>query len=110
MTDNFKLGLLAALAGVFAMLTVFRGCGGYGEAGPAAYEHAKALYSICNRQDAPRLEKFSTSLASAVDAGEVTPKEQQWLAEIVALAQAGNWQEATANARRLMEDQIDGGP
>ena len=110
MSENGKLFLLLALGGILAMLTMFRGCGGYGEVGPGAYEHAKALYSICNRQDASRLEQFASSLKGAADAGEVTANEQEWLAEIVALAQAGDWQEATASARQLMEDQVQGGP
>ena len=110
MTDNGKLGLLIVLCLILGMLTVFRGCGGYGEVGPKAYEHAKALYSICNRRDADRLEKFSTSLAKAQNAGEVTEKEQAWLEDIVEDAKVGEWEEATAKARRLMEDQVEGGP
>jgi hypothetical protein len=110
MAENSKIVLLVALGFLLAMLTVFKGCGGYGEVGPGAYEHAKALYSICNRQDASRLEIFSTSLTAAREAGEVTAREQEWLEDIAAMAQAGDWQDATAKARRLMEDQVQGGP
>ena len=110
MSDRPKLALLVGLLGVFVMIHVLRGCGGYGEVGSTAYLHAKALYSICNRQDAERLETFSSSLAAALDTGEITAREHRWLEDIMAQAKAGDWQEATINSRRLIKDQVKGGP
>lgn len=110
MAEHSKLGLLIVLCLILAMVTVFRGCGGYGEVGPQAYEHAKALYSICNRRDKERLETFSASLSAAQSEGEVSEREQSWMEDIVAEARAGNWEAATKQSRRLMEDQAEGGP
>ena len=110
MEERSKITLLFALASVLAMIHVLRGCGGYGEVGSTAYLHAKALYSICNRQDGERLEQYSASLNSAFEAGEISERELGWLEDIMAQAKAGDWQEATINARQLIKDQVKGGP
>ena len=110
MNENGKLGLLIGLCGILGLIWAIRGCGGYGEVGPKTYEYAKALYSICNRQDADRLDEFAASLKKSHEAGDVRDQEHAWLDEIIQTAQAEEWEEATAMARRLMEDQVEGGP
>ena len=111
MQDNGKLWavgivLLAILAGA----PLFRGCGGYPEVSRETYEYATALYAICNRRDEARLETFSTMLGEARRAGDVTQREAGWLADIVGQAREGEWEQATLNARRILQDQVEPRP
>jgi hypothetical protein len=92
-------GLLAGLAAT--------GCG-YGEITPHAYEYAMALYSICNRRDAARLEEFAKLLEADAQAGQLGDREADWLRTILDDARAGEWSDAQASARQLLEDQVRG--
>lgn len=94
---------------IAALLASLSGCG-YGEVSQVSYEYVSALYSICNRQDAARLEAFSAQFKKACEAGEVADNEAEWINDIVALAESGDWNQATANARQMMMDQVEGGP
>ena len=87
-------------------MLLLNGCG-YGKISPKAYEHAKALYSICNRKDKQRLTRYATLLREARTQGEISPKEADWLDDIVQEAQAGEWEDAAAKARRMMTDQVE---
>ena len=100
-STNFWLLLV-----VVALLTQ-SGCG-YGKIGPKAYEFAKALYSVCNRRDEARLEKIAQMVEEAKTKGELTDKESAWLQDIVDRARDGDWEEASASAREMMEDQVEG--
>ena len=110
MSGHNKLIFMIGLAGALGLVFVVRGCGRYGEVGTEAYGHANALYSVCNRQDADGLERFSTHLAQARETGTITKKEYNWLNDIVGTARSGDWREATLQSRQLLEDQVQGGP
>jgi hypothetical protein len=90
-----------------AILCGLAGCGGYGEISPAGYDYAKALYSICNREDESRLETFSSMLEEARRTGELTATEADWLADIVSTARRGEWEAATSASRRMLMDQVE---
>ena len=99
------------LAGLlFVLLVLAAGCGGYGEISPHSYEYAKALYSICNRQDESRLDPFSEQLLAAADAGELPVHEAEWMEDIADLARDGQWEDAARKSRRMLMDQVEGGP
>ena len=57
------LGAGAALLVSFVFFV--RGCGQYAEVNEVTYEHAKALYSVCNRRDSERLEVCETLIVEA---------------------------------------------
>ncbi len=82
------------------------GCQQYGSVSDHAYEHAQALYSICNRRDTERLAIAEQSITAAYTANELTKTEQQWLQEIINQARAEDWESAAANARTIMAEQI----
>jgi hypothetical protein len=82
------------------------GCG-YGEVSHRGYEHATALYAICNRRDVERLEKYAALVESELVAGDISRKEADWMRAIVAQARSGEWQAASSEVRQLMEDQVD---
>jgi hypothetical protein len=84
---------------------MFVGCG-YGEVTPRCYDYAKALYSICNRRDAQRLEKFAALVEADQQAGELGKQEADWLRDIAERARTGEWSDAQAAARQLLEDQV----
>lgn len=84
------------------------GCSRYSTVSPVAYQYSKALYSVCNRHDEPRLTDVAAQIETARGQEELSDQEADWLADIVATAQAGEWQDATQDARQLMETQVVG--
>ena len=58
---------------LFAPLTL--GCGGYSKVSPQAYQYSKALYSVCNRHDEPRLSTVSAQIEAAHGESELTAEE-----------------------------------
>ena len=102
-TIGVALGVLAIAVATFLWLGR-----GYGTVSPDAYQVAQALYSSCLAKSEVRLEAVESTIN---DAGEqlleITVKEQRWLKEIIADAKAGNWQSAAADARQMMEDQVE---
>ena len=106
----FERGRLVLVAGAVILLGVLllRGCSGYGEVSQSAYKLAKALHSICDRQDEAGLKKFLDILRKMSESEEISSQEQRWLSEISQIAQEGDWEQATKMARQLMEDQVAG--
>lgn len=106
-----KQAVIAVVGVLMAVLCPvwISGCGGYGEVSESAYEHATALYSICNRQDESRLERFATMVDEARSSGSVSSKEADWLMQIVDLARTGEWEEAASKSRRMLQDQVTRG-
>lgn len=93
------------LAAIALGVLLVSGCG-YGEVSPAAYEYAKALYGVANREAADRLDGVADQIKADEASGEITPTEAEWLGEIVEQARAGDWPGAAAAARRMMQDQV----
>lgn len=101
-----KFRLKAALG--LLILPSVCGCARYDTVSPQAYEYSKALYSVCNRQDEPRLLTVADQIETAAAESQLTGQEVNWLSSIVSTAQSGDWQDATKDARRLMEAQVVG--
>ena len=99
--------MLATLAA--AALVVAGGCGSYGEFSPTAYEYAKALYSISNRQAHEALDPVSEQISQAREQGELSEKEARWLVDVIDDARDGDWKGAAEAARKMMEDQVRDG-
>lgn len=97
---------LSFVVGAIVVALATLGCGGYGKVSPAAYEYAKALYSISNRRATDRLDGVERKLAAARDKQELTEQEYAWFETIVADARGGQWDAACAACRRMMEDQV----
>jgi hypothetical protein len=93
------------VASLFAALSA-AGCG-YGEVTPRCYDYAKALYSICNRRDADRLEEFDALIEADLLAGELAEREAGWLRQIADQARSGEWASAQSAARKLLDDQVE---
>lgn len=80
---------------------------GYGEISPAGYQHAMALISVCNRQDADRLQQLVASLHRAEQTEELPPYDVRILLRIARRAAEGDWVWSSREARRLMMAQIE---
>ena len=91
---------------VFLPLAI--GCARYSKVSPGAYQYTKALYSVCNRHDEPRLDEVARQIRDASADSQLSAEEVDWMEDIIATAQAGDWQVATKDARRLMEAQVEG--
>lgn len=93
---------------VFVLVTTFFFCGcGYPKVSSETYEISKALYSVCNRQNEAQLANIESAIETASESGEISPREVKWLKEIVDSARSGEWQRATAEARKIMVDQVE---
>ena len=102
-TIGVTLGVLTIAVATFLWLGR-----GYGTVSPDAYQVAQALYSSCLAKSEVRLEAVESTINDAGDPPvEITAKEQRWLKAIIADAKAGNWQSAAADARQMMEDQVE---
>ena len=92
------------LACVLTLILVLVGCG-YGEVSSATYQYAKALYSICNRAES-QLVQAGEQIEAARSRGELSEQEAKWLKQILDDAAEGDWEAATKDVRRMMEDQV----
>ena len=100
-------GVLLGVAAIAVVMFFWFGRG-YGTVSRDAYQVAQALYSSCLAKSEVRLEAVEATINGASDKPlEITEKEQRWLEEIIADAKAGNWQSAAADARQMMEDQVE---
>ena len=88
------------------MLCLCLGCSDYPEISPTAYQYAKALYSVTNRQRGEKLDAMSDLIASAHDRGEISAGEDAWLEAIIEDARRGEWQAAQRESRKMMDDQV----
>ncbi|MBW3600662.1 MAG: hypothetical protein KY475_25790 [Planctomycetes bacterium] len=111
MQSNTRFWLLSA-AVVVAMIAgvVWLMNRPYGETSSEGYQYAMALLSACNQQDAARLEKISAMMEESLRQGELQPTEAKWLTAIIDDAHAGDWDTASREVRRLMEDQLRPAP
>lgn len=107
-TQNNKLGSRVGLT-VFVVLAIAVGLwwmnSGYGKVSPRTYQFSKSLYTACQTKNELHLSKAEELLAA--DAKRLPEKELRWLNSIISLARDGKWESAAANARRMMEDQVE---
>ena len=97
----FRTRLALALLSLIAVT----GCG-YGEVSPAAYEHAKSLYTVSNLQSIESIERAAEAIARDLEAGKLSASEAGWLTDICDDCRAARWREAQDAARRMMQDQV----
>jgi len=96
-----------ALSKTILLLVLCVGCSDYQGISPTAYQYAKALYSVANRQRTEKLERVSDLITESQQQGEITSQEAAWLEGIIDDAREGEWQTAQREARRMMDDQIE---
>lgn len=94
---------LAAIAA--ALLILPAGCGGYPEVSAEALELAKAVDNLCNLQEPTQIESARETIRSEHSAGNISDIEQTFLLDILDTADAGDWDAAQQESRRLLEDQ-----
>lgn len=92
----------ATLAGIILVIGFWLNSG-YGEVSSETYEFSKALYSACLNKNKDHLNKAEEMVSSS----ELTAHERKWLVAIIKKAQEGNWESASNDARRMMEDQVE---
>ena len=106
---GLTVGLMVAVV-VIVMILMFFLNRGYGKVSHEAYQVATALYGACLSKSAPRIEKIQELLhggSAEFDATSISPREKQWLIEVVRQAQESQWGAAAAAAKRMMVDQND---
>jgi hypothetical protein len=90
------------LASLLLLPAVF-GCQQYGQVSDQSYQYASALLAICNLQNEERLEAVKAKIE---DDSELSVDERQWLLQIVANAESGDWEQATNRVRQMMDEQV----
>ena len=83
------------------------GCQRYGSVSPRAYEIAKSLYSICNRNDADRIVVVEQTINDSHAEAAITDSEKDWLLDIVEKARNADWETAMQDARLMMMEQVE---
>ncbi|MBA4191683.1 MAG: hypothetical protein C0467_27200 [Planctomycetaceae bacterium] len=104
------------LVGVLVLLTIplvviwWPGCRQYpAVTSKESLEAMKLLYSACNTRDPVRLGQVEQRVEKLVREGKMTPAESASFGRIVAMARAGNWQEAEDAAFKFAQDQVGAG-
>lgn len=106
MSHQAKL-LLSGVLALTAIVFFVQGCGQYGKVNEVTYEHAKALYSVCNRRDSKRLEICANMIAEAAANQQISNAETSYLTGIIEAARNDDWKESLAMSRQLMVDQLE---
>lgn len=106
MSNQTKL-LLTGVPLLVVLVFLVKGCGHYGEVNEVTYEHAKALFSVCNRKDSKRLEVCADMIKKAAASEELSSVETSYLTGIIEAARNDQWKEALAMSRQLMVDQVE---
>lgn len=101
---KFLLGLFLIAGSVAVVVYVTQDS--YGTVGSLGYDFATALFSACNRHDAETIAELASMVDAAASEGELSEQELAWLRGILADADAGDWQSAASESRRLLEAQV----
>ena len=99
--------ILVSLPVLAAIIVCVNGCGHYGKVNELTFEHAKALYSVCNRHDTQRLKMCARMIEEAASSEQMSRTEASYLNDIIAAARSNKWKDAQAMVRQLMFDQIE---
>lgn len=82
------------------------GCGPRAPAvAPANYRYSAALWTATNTKNPDRLSRAKNAIEKDHQAGLIGPDEHAWYAEIVTLAEAGQWERAQRKAIAFRRDQ-----
>ena len=90
------------------LVPVVSGCGDYPKLSGEAYDLSSALYSSCRRGNADSLTRIAELTDSSLEEGKISEKEADWIRDIISQAEGGDWKGASAEARAMMESQVEG--
>jgi len=93
-----------AIAISLLVVVCFVGCGNP-SIGPQAYSVAITLDNVFERRDRDQLERAAGLIQTMLAEGEISTVETQLLSNLVAVAQADEWDDARSQTRRLLADQ-----
>ena len=78
---------------------------GPGEISQRGYQYAMALLSVCNRQDAQRLQVIVEGIHADREQQELPARDARLLLKITSRAEQGDWLGSAEAVRSLMEHQ-----
>lgn len=88
-----------------AIAVVISGCHRYPEISPQAFELAKAVDNLCNLKNASQVPLARQKVDAELQAGNITEREHGWLMSLLETADAGAWEQASTEARKLLASQ-----
>lgn len=96
---------LPMLSLCLSLLVLAAGCRDYPAISREAYELARGIDNVCNLKDASQLPRVRRILQERQQAGDITEREHDWLTKFVDLAERGEWDAASTQARRMLASQ-----
>lgn len=96
--------MLAALL-IVALVAYWLTRPAFGAISDKGYDYAIALGSACNAKNADKIAKIRQMIDQSVKQGELEPTEAAWLNGIANQADRGQWKQAYASVRTLMQEQ-----
>ncbi|MEO9590104.1 hypothetical protein [Rhodopirellula bahusiensis] len=70
------------------------------------YDASVALYRICNQKDTESLQTVAEQVAQWQTEGKLSEQSHASLQRVIDLADEGDWNQASRECRRMMEDQV----
>lgn len=98
------LSLICVL--VLALSLAVTGCG-YAEVSKTAYELTIALDQAIDRKNQDQLNLAKDIIAKHHSEKNLSDQERDYLLAIIDQAEAGDWDDARTECRRLLQDQTD---
>lgn len=94
------------LTAVILISCIASGCGGVTSSGlsPAAFKLARSSHVVARTKASDRLAEIATAVSEAESSGEISGREAALLHDVLATAEAGDWERASSESRRLMGD------
>ena len=99
-------GLSLSRALVLSMTLAVTGCG-YAKVSQKAYEITVALDQAIERQNQDQLNLAKDIIAKHHSDQSLSDRDRDYLLAIIDQAEAGEWDEARTECRRLLQDQTD---
>ena len=111
--DRGRLGKLLGVAGLVAiplLVVWWPGCREYPPVSSReGLQMMKLLYAACNTRDPQRLSQVEQGTSKLAREGKLTQEEQEAFGKILALARAGEWEDAEKAAFKFAQDQVGQG-
>ena len=105
-TTSSHVSSVYVAALVLGIALVTAGCGRYPHFSQRAYDISASLYNVCSQQRADKLGDLNQIVEDSLSDGQITADEAGWLSDVIAQAEAGDWQAARLESRTIMEDQV----
>lgn len=104
-TKNMRIVPKPSFLFLLVFVLIVSGCW-YPKVSPKAFALAKATYNACSIKSESQLDKVEELKNKFLESEEINQREADYFQGFIDQARAGEWKEAAAETRQLMEDQV----